>query len=204
MTPKAPREGILASFGQEWAGVGGDANFVKTSAALSAFIPLSNEIDIVGFGRVRAGHVESLGDTHRVLDNYFQGSRAVRGFDSYGFGPRDPVTGDALGGMTYYNATAEIQFPITLGSQSAGIRGAVFADAGSLFNIDTASRAAIAKANPGADLGSIDDNSIRASAGVSVIWDSPFGAIRFDYAVPFIKKPWDRTRPFNFGASTSF
>ncbi|MEK6205458.1 MAG: BamA/TamA family outer membrane protein, partial [Amylibacter sp.] len=57
--------------------------------------------------------------------------------------------------------------------------------------------------NPGA-MASVTDSSIRASVGVSVIWDSPFGPIRFDYAEPIMSKPWDKTRSFNFGASTRF
>ena len=204
--PKSPREGIRASLNQGFAGVGGDASFLRTQASLAAYVPLSKEVDIVGFGRVRAGHVMNLGSnsSYRVLDNYYQGSRDIRGFDSYGFGPRDPVTGDALGGMTYFNATAELQFPLPLVPESVGLRGAIFADAGTLFDVDSSSRARIAAANPGANLSSIDDNSIRASIGVSVIWDSPFGPIRFDFAEPIMSKSYDKIRRFNFGASTSF
>ncbi len=200
--PKNPREGIIATFAQDFAGVGGDANYISTNASLAGYVPLSADVDIVAFGRIRAGHIQNLSNKYRVLDNTFQGGRAIRGFNSYGFGPRDPITGDALGGMTYYNATAELQFPLPLVPESLGIRGAVFADAGSLFGIDSASRALIA-AN-GGDMTQVDDDSIRASVGVSVIWDSPFGPIRFDYAEPVMSKPWDKTRNFNFGASTSF
>ncbi|MEK6205330.1 MAG: BamA/TamA family outer membrane protein, partial [Amylibacter sp.] len=202
--PRSPREGIRANLTQEWAGVGGDANFVKTDAGFAAYMPLSQDADIVGFGRVRGGHIQSLGSTYRVLDNYFQGSQAIRGFDSYGFGPRDPITGDALGGSTYFNATAEVQFPLPFLPQSVGLRGAVFADGGSLFGVDSTSKAAILASNPGEDMSSVTDSSIRASVGVSVIWDSPFGPIRFDYAEPLMSKPWDKKRRFNFGASTSF
>ncbi|MCP4185698.1 MAG: outer membrane protein assembly factor BamA [Hyphomicrobiales bacterium] len=204
--PKTPREGVKATFNQGFAGVGGDATFLKTVASVAAYVPLSKDVDIVGFGRVRAGHILNLGSSgsYRVLDNFRQGSHDIRGFDSYGFGPRDPVTDDALGGMTYFNATAEVQFPLPLIPESAGLRAALFADAGTLYDVDSASRALIAAANPTASLSSIDDNSFRASIGVSVIWDSPFGPIRFDFAEPVISKTYDNVRRFNFGASTSF
>ncbi len=202
--PRKPREGFRASFRQEFAGLGGDAQFIKSDGALVAFVPLSQNADIVGFGRIRAGHIQAIGDDYRVLDNYFQGGTAIRGFDSFGFGPRDPVTGDALGGSTYFNATAEVSFPLPLLPESAGIRGAIFADAGTLFGVDSTSRGLIAASNPGVDLSQVDDSSFRASVGVSVIWDSPFGPIRFDYAEPIVRRPWDRTRRFQFGASTSF
>lgn len=202
--PRKPREGFRVTFNQEWAGVGGDANYLKTDGSLAAYVPLSDDFDLIAFGRIRGGNITNFTDDYRVLDNYFQGSRSIRGFNSYGFGPRDPITGDALGGMSYFNATAEVQFPLPLIPESAGIRGALFVDAGTLFGIDSASRGRIASANPGIDMTQVDDESIRASVGVSVIWDSPFGPIRFDYAEPIVRKPWDRTRRFNFGASTSF
>ncbi len=202
--PRSPREGIRAVLRQEFAGVGGDASYIKTDVAVSAYLPLLQDYDLVAFGRVRAGHVQGLNDNFRILDNYFQGSRAIRGFNSYGFGPRDPITGDALGGTTYFNATAELQFPMPLIPESIGIRGAIFADAGSLYNVDSTNRGRIATANPGSSLALVDDDSIRASVGVSVIWDSPFGPIRFDYAEPIERRPWDRVRQFNFGASTTF
>lgn len=201
--PKNPREGWRASITQRFAGVGGDASYIKTDASISAYVPLSRDYDLVAFGRARGGHIQALDtNNYRILDNYFQGGRAIRGFDSYGFGPRDPITGDALGGMTYFNATAEVQFPLPFLSESLGLRGAVFADAGSLFGVDSASRALVA-AN-GGNMAQVDDNSIRASIGASVIWKSPFGPIRFDYAEPVASQPWDRIRQFTFGASTSF
>ena len=39
-----------------------------------------------------------------------------------------------------------------------------------------------------------DDASVRASVGASVIWDLPFGPLRFDFAYPFLKKYYDRTQ----------
>ncbi|MEZ5799895.1 MAG: BamA/TamA family outer membrane protein [Nitratireductor sp.] len=72
------------------------------------------EADIVGMLRARGGINTPLGSSngYRARDNFYQGSKDIRGFESYGFGPRDPVTGDALGGMYYWNATAEITFPM--------------------------------------------------------------------------------------------
>jgi outer membrane protein insertion porin family len=49
-----------------------------------------------------------------------------------------------------------------------------------------------------------DDPSVRASVGASVIWDSPFGPLRFDFAYPFFRKWYDRTQFFAFGGGTTF
>jgi outer membrane protein insertion porin family len=45
---------------------------------------------------------------------------------------------------------------------------------------------------------------VRASVGAGLIWQSPFGPLRFDYAVPIAKGPNDRTQVFRFGGGTSF
>ena len=36
------------------------------------------------------------------------------------------------------------------------------------------------------------------------IWASPFGPLRFDYAVPLTKGQFDRVQQFKFGGGTSF
>ena len=49
-----------------------------------------------------------------------------------------------------------------------------------------------------------DAASLRASAGLSVFWDSPFGPIRFDFAQILRKEEYDRTESFRFSTSTQF
>jgi outer membrane protein insertion porin family len=49
-----------------------------------------------------------------------------------------------------------------------------------------------------------DSNSVRASVGASVIWASPFGPLRVDFAYPLLKEPWDKKQVFRFGAASSF
>nr|WP_244484875.1 BamA/TamA family outer membrane protein [Bradyrhizobium tropiciagri] len=40
--------------------------------------------------------------------------------------------------------------------------------------------------------------------GVGLIWASPFGPLRFDYAVPITKGKYDIVQEFRFGGGTSF
>lgn len=199
-----PREGIYLNMRQDIYGAGGDAQYVKTEAKAIAYATLSEEMDLVGMLRARAGANIAFGDStnYRARDNFYQGSKDIRGFESYGFGPRDPITRDALGGMYYWNATAEIDFPLPYIPESMGIRGGLFADVGQLWGVDDASRAAILAST--GSLSSVDDNTLRASVGASILWASPFGPLRFDYAVPLAKASWDRTREFSFGVSTNF
>lgn len=203
--PRDPREGFYLNIRQDFYGAGGDAYYMRTEGTAIGYVPLSDEVDIVGMLRGRGGFNYDFTESgYRTLDNFFQGSRHVRGFDNYGFGPRDPVTGDALGGQYYWNATAEISFPFPFIPDSFGIRGAIFADAGQLWGYDDAGLAQFVANNGAVSTQQITDNTLRASVGGSIIWASPFGPLRFDYAVPISQAPWDKTREFNFGISSTF
>ena len=46
--------------------------------------------------------------------------------------------------------------------------------------------------------------SSATSVGVGLIWASPFGPLRFDYAVPLTKGKYDRVQEFRFGGGTTF
>ena len=49
-----------------------------------------------------------------------------------------------------------------------------------------------------------DTNLVRTSVGVGLIWASPFGPLRFDYAIPITKGKYDVVQEFKFGGGTSF
>ncbi len=188
---KNPHSGIFATTAVEVAGLGGDAEWVKFTGRGSYYHTLSEEMDIVGLVSVGAGHVASYGQDLRVFD-YFRGNdRMIRGFDYDGFGPYDLNTEKHLGGSTYFNGSVEAQFPFPILPQSFGLKGAVFADAATLYG------------NKLFDAGGTD-MEWRASVGASLIWASPFGPLRVDYAHPLKKETGDEVQEFNFGISTKF
>ncbi len=49
-----------------------------------------------------------------------------------------------------------------------------------------------------------DSGLIRTSVGASLIWASPFGPLRFDYAFALTKEPWDKMQAFRFGGMGKF
>ncbi len=104
--------------------------------------------------------------------------------------------GDALGGTTYFTASAEATFPLPGLPRDSGFRGALFVDAGTLYGNDV-------EIGPGESVRG-DDASLRASVGVSLIWASPFGPLRVDYAVPVAKEDFDEVQNFKFGINSSF
>ncbi len=189
---KNPHEGIYATFTTEFAGLGGNANFVKVTARGSYYRTLSEEQDIVGLLVVGGGHVEGIGTGGlRVFDLFRSNAKIIRGFEYDGIGPRDGVTGEQIGGETYINASVEAQFPLPAVPESFGLKGAVFADAASLFGTPVAGAVGTAL-------------SMRASVGASLIWASPFGPLRVDYSVPVASQSGDKEQAFQFGISTRF
>ncbi|ESZ41114.1 outer membrane protein assembly factor yaeT [Mesorhizobium sp. L2C054A000] len=193
---KSPHEGIYATTTVEVAGLGGDAKFVKVTGRGTVYQTLSEQLDLVGLISGGAGHIAGYGDNGlRIFDQFKSSDRMIRGFEYGGIGPVDIATGDHLGGTTYFNASAEAQFPIPVIPESFGVRGAVFADAATLYGskIDTA----------GVDQASVD-MKLRASVGVGLLWSSPFGPIRIDYAMPVKKEKTDDVQEFNFGMSSRF
>ncbi|RWL01610.1 MAG: outer membrane protein assembly factor BamA, partial [Mesorhizobium sp.] len=192
---KNPHEGIFANVTTEFAGLGGDAKFVKVTARGSVYQTLSEQLDLVGLISGGAGHIQGFGnDDLRIFDHFQSSDRMIRGFAYGGIGPVDNQGfDDHLGGTTYFNASAEAQFPMPVIPESFGLRGAVFADAATLYGND------VAGVDP-----STTDMQWRASAGVGLMWASPFGPIRIDYAIPVLKEDTDDVQEFNFGISSRF
>lgn len=195
-----PRDGYFARLQQRIAGVGGDANYVQTTLDARAYHTISTDLDLIGSIRVQAGNVWSWDDNNLlIVDGFFKGGDLVRGFDS--FGPRDTspgVTNSALGGTSYAGISGELNFAIPAVTQAIGIRGAVFADAGTLFgtvgSVDALGLGAALR----------DDNTIRASVGGSLIWQSPFGPLRADYAYVLNSESYDEEQAFRFSAGARF
>jgi len=199
---KDPTSGILATLNQDFAGVGGDVGYLKTTGDVKLYTPVVS--DVVGVIRLQGGVLTDTGKGIRMLDHFQMGPNLVRGFAPVGIGPRDITPGtynDALGGTKYWGASAELQMPFWFLPKEVGLKGAVYADAGSLFGYQGITCRTVT--NECLTVGA-DNGLIRTSVGVGLIWQSPFGPLRFDYAIPLTKSANDRTQEFRFGGGTSF
>lgn len=199
---KAPHEGLFIRGVQEYAGLGGDASFLKTTGKAMMYKTISETYDIVGLLSGGGGYIHEIDNNGvRVFDMFKSSSDIIRGFKYNGIGPMQRAGNDDayfLGGNTYINGTAEVQFPMPIVPDSLGMRGAIFADAATIYGNSYTVTDSREKAVTG------KDSAWRASAGVSLMWASPFGPLRFDYAFPVKKEEGDRTQSFNFGVSTKF
>jgi outer membrane protein insertion porin family len=214
---KNPTDGLLIDWKQDFAGVGGDVSYLKSAVDGKYYAPMV--ADIVALVHVQGGMLNQVGNQPlRMLDNFQMGPNLVRGFAPNGIGPRDLTffpytqTGDALGGTKYWGASLEFQMPFWFLPKEVGLKGAVYADAGSLWDYQgPTSNAATGEIN-GLVNGKFctcamtfdDENVIRTSVGVGLIWASPFGPLRFDYAIPVTKGKYDVVQQFKFGGGTSF
>ena len=213
---KNPTMGVLTTVGQDFAGVGGDVNFVRTIADVRAY----HEVvpDLIGVVHLQGGHVTGWGNRSlRMLDHFQMGPNLVRGFGPAGIGPRDltqlpftGVAGDALGGTLYWGASVEFQTPVYFLPKDSGVRVAAFADAGSLWNyvgpttFPSTGEVISGSICPVQPCPIDNAMHIRSSAGVGLLWESPFGPLRFDYAFPLSSEPYDRIQRFRFGGGGKF
>ncbi len=197
--PKNPTSGYYLQVGGEFAGLGGDVQYGRVTGEARGYYPITEKITLVG--RAVGGHIQGWGgEDIRLSDLYFRGGETIRGFDRAGFGPRDGITNDSVGGTTYWATTAEVRFPFPFVPEEIGLGGAFFADAGSLFGAnDTAKRI-----DDGVTFDLQDDATVRSSVGASILWNSPVGPLRMDFAKALTKEKYDEEQFFRFGASTKF
>lgn len=215
-----PSQGLYAELRQDAAGVGGDARFIRTTGEIRYYHDLTN--DWIAMFRAQAGHIMGIGGQKPnggqldAVDQFFMGPELVRGFQVSGIGPRDFAVanllsyqgikrpGDAVGGTSYWGASAEVTFPFTFLPKDFGMRGAVYADAGSVWGYNSVTGLNTGGGTLPVVLNGSDAHKIRSSVGVGLLWNSPFGPIRFDYSFVLSKAAGDQTQAFRFSGGTRF
>lgn len=184
-----PTEGWFYWLDSEIAGLA-DANYVSGRTGASYYYPVMDNVVLNLLGETGAIGGYNNKDVE-INERFFIGGTTLRGFKQAGIGPRDEETEDALGGNYFYRSTAELSFPLGL-PEDLGIEGHAFTDVGSLWELD--------------DTGSgiLQEDTLRAAAGLGVSWRSPFGPVRVDYAKAYQKENFDKTETFRFNFGTSF
>lgn len=194
-----PNSRVLLRFSQDFAGVGGSVKYLK-SEALGVFETKVMNEEITLRAVVEGGALVTTGGyTSRVTDRYF-GNDKIRGFETNGIGPRDrsdlggAANNDALGGNMFAVVRFEADFPLGL-PEEYGIKGGAFLDVGSVWGLD----------NTTGTGGTIDDSAkLRSAIGVSVLWDTPLGPLRFNFSKALKKETYDKEQRFDLTISTKF
>nr|WP_306666777.1 outer membrane protein assembly factor BamA [Rhodovulum adriaticum] len=184
-----PNNRYMLSLSQDYAGLGGDMEFIETAFKAIAQTAVMNE-DLRLRAEFEAGALAMLGgQDSRVAERYFLNGK-IRGFEGNGLGPRDLATGDALGGNTYAVLRLDTRFPLGL-PEEYGIEGGFFADFGSVWDLD----------NP---LGNDDGFYLRAVLGFAIYWDTPLGPLRFNFTDAVQRESYDKEQTFDLTLSTEF
>ncbi|PTV94816.1 Beta-barrel assembly machine subunit BamA [Rhodobacter aestuarii] len=193
-----PRYGFTFRLSQDLYGLGGDVEALKTTALLRAERKVFHE-DVILRAELEGGAIAARGGTALTILDRFSGNGKIRGFESYGYGPRDNAANneDAMGGKYFAALRLESEFPVGL-PEEYGIHGGLFFDAGSVWGLDNT--------GGGATGGNeIDDGfNLRTAVGFSVFWDSALGPLRLNFSKALQKEDYDLEQSFDLTISTKF
>ena len=175
----APTRGGLTVLTSDFAGLGGDARFVKAVASTTYFKP-------IWFGHILSGRAEGgygfgwaedglTGRTELPVFErfYLGGPNSIRSFKARRISPQDDA-GNRIGGTSQVLGNLEYIIPLPFNFRVAG-----FFDIGNVYGFGT----------------KFDPTDTREAAGAGVRWQSPFGPIRVDYGINL-----DRRTGEDFGA----
>jgi outer membrane protein insertion porin family len=200
-----PHTGYVVEVGTDYAGLGGDARFVRGNVNSAYYIPLERQFGnpdwVLKFGGSIGDMALLPGGREEIIDRFFLGGDNLRGFETGGAGPHDVQTDDPLGGRFIWTQTTELRYPLPV-SPDLGLSGRAFVDVGGLTNASF--RPGACTVSPGVSCQVEASSTPRLGAGVGISWRTAFGLINVDLAPFVIKQPGDQTQIFRFGFGTRF
>jgi outer membrane protein insertion porin family len=193
-----PKSGYIVRFGADFAGLGGNVQYVRAKIDGTYYIPLDNFTGNSDWGvsvSAGAGQLFAYGSEEKIIDRFFLGGDNLRGFQSGGAGPHAVNGGDSIGGRTIITQSTELRFPLPV-SSDLGLTGRAFVDVGTLFNAPSSVN--------GQPQTIVDWTTPRVGVGAGVSWRTPFGLINLDLTPFVVKRHYDQAQIFRFGFGTRF
>lgn len=180
-----PSDGEVLTASVEFAGgpIGGTSFFIKYEGEAVKYFALPWETVFSIKGAL--GYVQGYQD-HAVpiYERYFLGGiNSIRGFETRTVGPKDPVTGEFIGGNYMMVGNLEFIFPIF---SQQNMRGVLFFDAGNAYK------------------GNIDFDDIRYGAGAGIRWFSPIGPLRLELGFNLDRRDDEKSQQWEFAVGTLF
>jgi outer membrane protein insertion porin family len=175
------------SISVEWAGLGGDVAYMRYIADSAWYFPLF--WGTVGVVHGRAGYIQGLsyGKLPAYELFYLGGIDSIRGFKYAEISPRDPRTGERVGGNRFFQVNLEYRFPIPK-LKEFGITGVTFFDCGNVYS----------------GLSNVYVPPVRTSVGAGVRWLSPMGPLRVEWGYNLDKRQYERQSAWEFTMGGSF
>lgn len=213
LTGLDPNSGVLFEIGADYAGLGGDSEYLRTNAKATAQTKILNE-EITLRATVEAGALTWMGNgSSRTLDRFAMSPDIMRGFEPSGIGPRDlspDASGvaydDALGGNIYAVARLEADFPLGL-PEELGLRGGLFFDVGNLWDLsDVNTSTAASTCGPVGTSSCVvgADGAWRSVIGISFLWTTGLGPLRFNFSKAISKESYDKEQLFDLTLQAQF
>jgi len=180
-----PRNGSVLTYTGKVAGgvLGGNVYTLKHQLnAIHYFpTPLKTTFSIRG----QAGYLRGYaGREAPIYERFFLGGiNTIRGFDTRTISPKDPLTGDLIGGETMFVVNTEFLFPII---KMEKMRGLLFFDAGNAYQ------------------GKIDFGDIRTAVGTGIRWYSPVGPLRLELGINLDPREGESRTNWDFTIGSTF
>jgi len=182
-----PTSGSVNTFTLKYAGgpLGGDSDFTKLEGTTSWYHPLPWDTTLHNNFSVGMAFANSSNKLPVFEKFYLGGINTIRGFKAGNISPRDPVTGEKIGGgkMWYYNL--EYIFPLL---KDAGLRGVTFFDAGNVYGENS----------------NWDFSDIKKSVGFGFRWLSPMGPLRLEWGYNLSPTSYEQHSNWDFSMGGSF
>lgn len=184
----ADRGGLVRLSG-ETAFPGSGLEFYKLNYRHQKFFSLTRALTLSLNGEL--GYGDGYGELDKLpfFENYFAGgSRSIRGFEDNTLGPRDPESGDPIGGSFKVVGNVNLYFPVPFIEENNTVRIGAFFDIGNVFD--------------GVD--NFDTGDIRYSVGLSGLWLSPLGPLAISLGFPLNDEADDDVQNFQFNIGSGF
>ncbi len=180
-----PTSGSVNSLSVFYAGIGGDEYYVKAVAESNWYFPVVWKL--VFHPRLEVGYIQPLtGKNVPIYARFFAGGlNSLRGFKPSSVGPKDPDTGEYLGGNKEILVNLELIFPLF---EDIKMKGVVFFDTGNVWGEDE----------------EWNFGDLRYSIGAGIRWVSPLGPIRVEWGYNLEPRDDENQAEWNFSVGTSF
>jgi outer membrane protein insertion porin family len=166
-----------------------DLAYLKVGYNFEYFYALTERYTLSFSTRINYGEGEDGLDELPFFRRFFAGGiQSVRGYRTNSLGPREPATGDAVGGDFRTLGTLELIFPPPFVETAGATRLSIFTDFGNVFR----------------DVSEFDADELRGSYGLAFVWLAPIGPLTFSIANTFNTATSDNEQSFQFTIGSIF
>ncbi len=190
--------GIKHTIGLNMTVPGSDLEYYKLSYVTKNYLPLTTSTALLFRSNIAYGNGYGRNSELPFFERYFAGGiRTVRGYESNSLGPRDKDTNLPIGGNLRVSGGIDYIIPIPfMEKPPSSVRLSAFFDIGNVYLDNRATF-------DSADIG-FQASQLRQSVGISFVWVSPIGPLRFSWAETLNERPGDNLRAFQFSIGSFF